>query len=202
MPITSDQVITVINIALNCLEKSKTLKTQIQKINDEVSKIPAYYFLLEETEKIKEKIINKASEVMMLSDNGGHGFGDSEIEDIQTLMYMKARFEINKKKNSSAARRMQSKRLRDKETSDQSSIMKSNKTLDQNQNEDREFYKQRGQELHPQLGACDGEPCRKCQEKQKIITDLITQNAEAHKNLETKIENFVDEKTKEPKTTK
>jgi hypothetical protein len=164
MPITSDQVIDIIDLAIRNFERVIAMEKVIQGVNKDMKEIK--YLVKDQNEKVEFMIGD-----IIVRTNPSPGI---PAQDIQELMYMKAKFEINKKRNSSAARRMRGKRERDKERDFMEGIMQPRNSrvipkalLDLEGQEDQEYFKQRGQENHPELGDCDGEPCRKCEEKEK-----------------------------------
>jgi hypothetical protein len=168
MPITSDQVIDIIDLAIRNLERATIMEKVINGINKDMKELRM------EIKNQNEKVEYMIDDVIIRT-NPGPGIS---TQDIQDLMYMKAKFEINRKRNASAARRMRGQREREKEKEFMEGIMKPKTTTKTTERvmsilagrDDKEYFKQKGEERHPELGDCDGEPCRKCEEKKQTNT--------------------------------
>jgi hypothetical protein len=169
MPITAERMLDLIEIASQAVDRTEIARQKIDYIGRDIKYIKQRLSRLEiNDERIDDLIIS----ITTLAKEA-----ETEcslpVTLVRNLGFEKARFEINLSKNKNAKERMRI--LRDgTRTKDFTPRGKKDQTQTTERmmsilagREDKEYFKQKGQENHPELGDCDGEPCRKCQEKRR-----------------------------------
>lgn len=168
MPIVAERMLDLIDIASKAVDKIEIAREKIEYIGRDT------YSLRKRLNELK--IEDERLDFLMQSiiDITNEVEANCVLPSVllRNLGFEKARFEINLTKNKSARQRMQMLRdgIRSRPFVGRTKQSKEVE-LELNQQDDKEYYKQRGEELHPELGPCDGEPCRKCEEKQKQKTE-------------------------------
>lgn len=165
MPITAERMLNLIDIAEQSIQKTELAKQTLKYNTRDLGRLEKR---LEEI-KLKDEIIEDLIQSMKTQSHEAEFECILPAQLIQNLGFEKARFEINLSKNRHAKERMQMLRdgIRVKEFVARTKKKDKTETIQQ---DDLDFYFQRGQEQHPELGPCDGEPCKKCQEKETKIT--------------------------------
>jgi hypothetical protein len=162
MPITAERMLDIITIASKAVDRVEITRDRIEYITRDIDKIEKRLIQLEINDEIIDQSIASIRALITETETACM----IPMSLLRNLGFEKARFEINLSKNKNAKERMQilregtrtrkfSERKKQGERQEPLALLLS-------QQDDRDYYKQRGQELHPELGPCDGEPCNKC----------------------------------------
>jgi hypothetical protein len=158
MPITAERVTTIINYAVECAENAKQMKRVLKQIEEDAKEL--LY-----TPDLPESVLDRIATIRSQAEDAFRFEVDQE--SLQNLFYEKAKFEINAKKNTSAATRMRILRagyrvigVRGRETTTRIDV-------EQQMHDDLEEMHRTGLERHPDQGPCnmdlDGQ-CTHCHE--------------------------------------